>query len=321
MSPGVEPAVLVDGLGGRLGLLVVPLHDVRPARQDLAILGDPHLDAPQRATDGAQAPASRPVHADDGRRLRQPVALVDLDSRADEELREVARERRAAGHGKTESRAEGGADLLEHERVGDLRPACEASGQRLPALHPGDPLAADGDGPGEDLLLDRAARVRLRHDLRMDFLVDARHGSETVRVDLEKVRREPLDRLRVRDRRRLVRVRIVEHALEHVRERKERQGDGVGRERDHLAARDDVGDEVPVRQHGALGLAGRSGGVDDRRDVLGLDARRALLEDARAHLERRPAPVHDAVERGVPGLGRRIAVDQDHVVEASRTGP
>ena len=34
---GVEPAVAIDRLGGRLGLVVVPLHHVRSARQDLAV--------------------------------------------------------------------------------------------------------------------------------------------------------------------------------------------------------------------------------------------------------------------------------------------
>ena len=93
---GVEPAVRVDRLGGRLGLVVVALHDVRAARQDLAVLGDLHLDARHRPPDRAEAPAAAAVDADDRRGLRQAVALVDLHAGADEELRELARERRAA---------------------------------------------------------------------------------------------------------------------------------------------------------------------------------------------------------------------------------
>jgi hypothetical protein len=52
---GVEPALLVDG--GARGLLVLPiaLEDVRSARDDLALVGDLHLDAGQRNADGAEA--------------------------------------------------------------------------------------------------------------------------------------------------------------------------------------------------------------------------------------------------------------------------
>ena len=107
MSPGVEPPLAVDRLGRGLGLVEVALHDVRAAGQDLAVVGDPHLDAPQRPADRAEPPAARPVDADDRRGLRQPVALVDLDAGADEELGEVARERRAARDREAEAACRG----------------------------------------------------------------------------------------------------------------------------------------------------------------------------------------------------------------------
>ena len=55
---GVEPALRVDRLGRRLRLVVVALHDVRAAGQDLAVGGDLDLDARDRPADRAQPPAS-----------------------------------------------------------------------------------------------------------------------------------------------------------------------------------------------------------------------------------------------------------------------
>ena len=50
---GVEPAVLVEHLGGRLGVVVVAAHDARAPDEDLAVLGDAHLGARHRPADRA----------------------------------------------------------------------------------------------------------------------------------------------------------------------------------------------------------------------------------------------------------------------------
>ncbi len=52
---GVKPAVGVDHFRRRLGLLPVALHQVRPAREDFAVVRDAQLDAGQRDADGADA--------------------------------------------------------------------------------------------------------------------------------------------------------------------------------------------------------------------------------------------------------------------------
>ena len=53
----MQPAVL-DGAERRVVVLVVALEDVRALEQDLAVVGDPDLDARQRAADGAEAVVS-----------------------------------------------------------------------------------------------------------------------------------------------------------------------------------------------------------------------------------------------------------------------
>ena len=52
---GVEPAVRIDRLAGRLRLVEVPLHDVRAAHQDLPIRGDLDLDPGDGPAHGAEA--------------------------------------------------------------------------------------------------------------------------------------------------------------------------------------------------------------------------------------------------------------------------
>src|SRR6185369_15947092 len=71
---GVEPALAVDGLRGGLGLLVVALHDVRAAGQDLAVGRDLDLHALHGRTDRARPEILRAVHRDDRARLGEAVA-------------------------------------------------------------------------------------------------------------------------------------------------------------------------------------------------------------------------------------------------------
>jgi len=50
---GVQPAVRVNGGLGGFRVVQVAEHQVRPAEQDLAVVGDPHLEAGRRAPRGA----------------------------------------------------------------------------------------------------------------------------------------------------------------------------------------------------------------------------------------------------------------------------
>ena len=72
-----------------LGVVPVALHDVRSAREDLAVLGDLHLDAGNDRADRADAALVRRVDGDDRRGLGEAVALVDLEPGADEERRQL----------------------------------------------------------------------------------------------------------------------------------------------------------------------------------------------------------------------------------------
>ena len=67
---GVQPAVRVEHLGRRLGILVVAREDGVAADQQLAVLGDPELEPGQRRADRSEAPALGRVR----RRRRRALA-------------------------------------------------------------------------------------------------------------------------------------------------------------------------------------------------------------------------------------------------------
>ena len=96
MSPGVEPAVRVEHGGRRLGILVVAAEDRLAADHQLAVVGDPELEARERGADRSEAPARRRVRRRGRRALGEPVALVDPDADCVEELRDLLDERRPA---------------------------------------------------------------------------------------------------------------------------------------------------------------------------------------------------------------------------------
>src|SRR5690606_32643390 len=88
---GAQPAVL-QGRGGRGGVLVVAEEVPGAAREDLAVVGDPHLDPVERRADGAEAHVVR-VDRDQARRLGEAVALADVDADAAEVGEYLGRDR------------------------------------------------------------------------------------------------------------------------------------------------------------------------------------------------------------------------------------
>ena len=117
---GVKPAVLED-LGRGLRLVVVAAHDVRAAREDLAVGRDLQLDVGQPAADGADARRLGRIDGQDRGGLGEAVAFDDRQPHGMEELRDARRQRRAAGHDQPEPASDAVADLGEHEAVGNRR--------------------------------------------------------------------------------------------------------------------------------------------------------------------------------------------------------
>src|SRR5690606_10306234 len=80
--PGMEPAAR-QRLGARLRVLVVAEEVAGAAREDLAVLGDPHVDAPERGAHRAQAYLAR-AQGDEAGRLGEAVTLAHVDAEAPE---------------------------------------------------------------------------------------------------------------------------------------------------------------------------------------------------------------------------------------------
>ena len=101
---GVQPAV-ADRLGRELGRVPVARHDQVGANADFAV-DDAHLGSRDGRADRPGPRASRRIRGDECRRLRQPVALADLDARhaPNEFLQGAGRERRGTGGDVPESR-------------------------------------------------------------------------------------------------------------------------------------------------------------------------------------------------------------------------
>src|SRR5580704_8372757 len=60
--PGVQAAVRVEHVAGGRRIVPVAGEYVRPADQDLAVIGDPYADSRQRHADRPYLVAARPVH-------------------------------------------------------------------------------------------------------------------------------------------------------------------------------------------------------------------------------------------------------------------
>ena len=106
----------------------------------------------------------------------------------------------------------------------------------------------------------------------------------TVSSDSAKIIDTPFDEIDVGD-----------HALEAVTQRQERQRDVVLAQVEDGAEITQVGDEIPVREHHALGLTRRARRVDDGGEVVGTNAFGAILKLA----PNAPA----LTDRLVPALG------------------
>ena len=117
---GVQPAV-DDRRGRRLVVAPVPGEDVRPAHEQLALGRDVAVDVRVRLAGVTRLPPRvlRRQTQDVRRRLRQPVALHDVDAALGPRVEERDRHRRAADDGEAQRRQVGfgEARLLRHEQV------------------------------------------------------------------------------------------------------------------------------------------------------------------------------------------------------------
>ena len=194
----MEPAVLVDDLGRGLWHREVTAHDVAAPLEDLAVLGDLHLDARERPSDRAELVLAGEVHARHGDRFRQAVPLEDVEAQQVEEVGDLARERRAARDERVDAAAEPLRQLVFDLRKDQpLRERERDGGVALPLLLRLRVELELAHRHAEQ----RAGEAGLRHPVRDHvverLLVHARHRGEHGGARLAGVVHQPIHRLRV----------------------------------------------------------------------------------------------------------------------------
>ena len=130
---GVKPPV-DDDLGGRLGILPVPGHHVRPTSQNFTILGNTHLDTGNRKSNGAVTAGFGVIESDHRRCFGQSVTFEDRQTGPVESVADMPGQRSATRAQLTDTwpedvlemrvagwlveRLDGGPDLLVEPRHG-----------------------------------------------------------------------------------------------------------------------------------------------------------------------------------------------------------
>ena len=267
---GFQPAV-GEGFGGFFGILVVTLHDHRTAELDFSFarlgigIGDPDLHALERPAGGPGPGFKRLRPRDQGRRFRQSVADAVGETRFDQEILDVGGQGRPAD--------------AEHIQF----PA-----ERRPDFRPGladDHLPQRRDGAGHP---DQGFSPESGKDLGPDhFFDDQGNGQDEGRLDRPEGGKQHRGRRRlvdVRDRSPLHQARDQSQgAFIDVGQGEERQQAVLAVHIDEAGRGQDIADEVPVGEHDALGMPGRSRSVDDRSEVLGLDLRGDPAQPLQGH--------------------------------------
>ena len=187
---GAEPPSGVEDRLGLVGLVVVALHDVGALGEDLSIGSDLELHARDHRSHRAQLGAVDRVQRQHRRGLRQLIALDDRQVGAEEELGDLHRERGAAGDEEPDAASGPGAQLREHQPVGDGAPEREPGRDGDARETVVRPLLADPLRPEEDLALDRGAGEGVLQDAGIHLLVQPRHRDDDRGVHLAQVRRD-----------------------------------------------------------------------------------------------------------------------------------
>ena len=286
----VQPAVLVDRLGGLLRVVQVALADQTTPAADLAVREDLELHTRQRAADGAGLDLE-PLEGHGPGVLAHPVDLGERDADRAEPGDQLRRDGCGTGHRHLALvQADQGADRAERHVVEELVGRDLLIGRGAPGH-----LLSDGrrrrDGLVELLGLLRVGGQR-SGDTGVELLPHTRHPEDDVRVHLPQEGGEHggLGAGRHLDAAAQQHV-VRDHPLGDVRHRQVRHdllagevltGPAVdGQERLHRPH------DVVVGEHHALGAPGGARGVDDRRQIVRRADRRCLDQVQRLRVGQR----------------------------------
>jgi len=266
---GFEPAIVGEHIVGGFGRFEVTLHDARALGENFAVVGNAELDVGNRAA-GAAGTVVRVIAGEDGRGFRQAVALIDGNADGPEKFAEIPGERGSAGKNGAELAAGAGTNFGIDELVGDYPLEASDKAGGFFAAAPGCGFAGSLHGEIENFALGAGGFTSLLHQAGIDFFEEARNGGEDGGVEFEESLRDVFDDFDVGDGAAMENINIVEHAAVDVGEREERDRQiGAGAEIEFNAGVGDIGAEIGVGEHDALGLTGGAGSVDERGELAG----------------------------------------------------
>ena len=255
---GTEIAVLGEGFGSGLGVLVVTQHDTGTLDQDLAVL-DLHIHIGHGLAHGLEFIHFRIVGGDQGRAFRQAVALVHIDAKLIKGLGDL--------------RPQGGAA---NDHIGQV--AAKLLQQALVQQPPGIDLQETQhpvDAVGQHDLAAVFAIGDAFHHLLVENLRNGRHHKDDRRLKAVQVGDDILQPIIDADRsaavdhaqivhRQLKGVMNGQHGHDH---RCSLQVLGIV----HLMDLVDVGNDISLTEHNALAQAGGAGGKEDLRQAVRID--------------------------------------------------
>src|SRR5208337_352941 len=248
---GLEPTVVGEHIASGFGRFEIALHDAGTLGEDFAVIGDADLYVGDGAA-GAADTVFRIVGGEDGRGFRQTVALIDGDADGPEKFGEVLGERRAAGEDDAKLAAGASANFGVDEFVGKKPFQAKRKAGGFFAAAPGGGFAGG------------------LHSEIVDFFEEARNGGEDGGVEFEESLRDVFDDIHVSDGAAVKKIDVVEHAAVDVGEREKRDSQvGFWAETELVAGVGDIGAEIGVREHDALGLTGGARGVNKRGELAG----------------------------------------------------
>ena len=189
----MEPTVRIDRLTRRVGLVVIPFHDVRAAGEYLPVQSNLYLDPVDRLADGADAEIPGSVHRDHRRCLGESVSFEDDEAGCVEELVDLGRERRTAGYEVAQASTSARLELGENQLLRDRILLCQQAGRLSAGELLVRPSLGDAARPEENLLLQESSSESCLENARVHLLVETRHRQHNRRFHFLQIYRNGVD--------------------------------------------------------------------------------------------------------------------------------
>src|SRR5581483_2371302 len=181
---GMQPSFLIDHLAGRIGMLIIPLHDVRPARENFAIRGDPDLDVHERKANASPSQFFIRIGTEDRRGFGETVALDDRKPERGKRAADLGRKRRRPGNKKPDASARPRSNVPEYQKVRNGPEQPRKDRNSFP-FHRAAVLGTDRERPIEEPAFYRRHFFAHAHNPPIDTLIKTRDAGHDRRTNFE----------------------------------------------------------------------------------------------------------------------------------------